>query len=103
MTKVQMRHIYEMGLDLLPLHMHEGVRGHIEHGRAAGGFLTALLEGDAMAFGRADPVNAEAHGEWEVFLANHMPAECWGTPAKVSAWRKMGGFDGYPDGAPADQ
>lgn len=97
MTKAEIRCLYEQGLDLIPLHMHEGVRAHIEHGRKVGGFLTALLEGDPMAFGRADPTNAANAEQWEHFLANHLPTDCWGSPGKVEAWRKMGGLDGYPD------
>lgn len=101
MTKDQIRYLYEQGLEnIIPRHMHQDVRAHVEHGNEVGGFLTALLEGDPMAFGRADPTNAACCEGWEIFLADHLPADCYGTPGKVSAWRAMGGLDGYPDGGP---
>lgn len=98
MTKAEIISMLESGLDLIPTHMREGVRAHVEYGRETGGFLTALLEGDEAAFRRADPVNLANADQWMRFLHHHLPADCHGSPGKVAAWRKMGGLDGYPDG-----
>jgi hypothetical protein len=98
-TKAMIRAAYSQGLNLLPRHMHEGIRSHVEHGREVGGFLTAMLEGDEdRAWKSADNMNKASRDEWATFLANHLPAECHGSRLKVAAWRKMGGLDGLPGG-----
>lgn len=91
-------HAYKASLDLIPPHMHEGVIGHVEHGREVGGFLTKLLEGDETAWVSADRVNLAFRKEWGEFIDKHLPPACHGSPLKVAAWRKMGGLDGLPDG-----
>lgn len=83
----------------IPTHMHGGVRGHVEKGRETGGFLTALLTGDLEgAKARADMQNRAAWNDWMVFLADHLPPECHGTPEKVATWREHGGLEGMADG-----
>lgn len=100
MTKTEIRAAYQDGLKKLPHHMHDGVTSYIEHGREMGGFLTALFEGDnERAECVADMANRACWTDWQLFLPGYVPAKAHGSPGKVAAWRKMGGLDGYPDGA----
>lgn len=86
------------GLELIPKHMHGGVRSHVELGRPVGAFLTALLEGDwEGAWPRSDPKNWEAKKGWEQLLGLYLPLECHGTPEKVAAWRAHRGLSGLTD------
>lgn len=93
------RTAYLSGMHLLPLHMREGITAYLEAGRPTGGFLTALLHGDhERAKAVADPENRRRWDAWMQFFLAHMPAKAFGTPAKVAAWRKMGGLSGMVDG-----
>jgi hypothetical protein len=52
-----------------------------------GGFLRAVLENDLMnAAGRADDANRARLHAYCMFLYNHVPASCKGSPANVAAW-----------------
>lgn len=54
-----------------------------------GGFLMAVLENNLKeAFGRADSYNIQTLGAIVSYCYNHLPAECWGSPAKVLEWQK---------------
>jgi len=73
----------------LPEHMQEGARNYIEHGEEPGGFLRAVLENNLVsAFERADNTNLPRMYTWASWLYNEAPSDCWGSPAKVAAWRK---------------
>lgn len=68
---------------------------HICQGQKVGGFLTAVLVNDFMeAVSRADPENIKILRSYQRFLHNATPADCYGSPAKVKAWRESGGLSG---------
>lgn len=73
----------------IPNHMHEGLRSYIEHHVPPGGFLRAVLENDLKeACGAADEKNQKALYSYILFLYNHAPSACWGSPDKVAEWLK---------------
>ena len=73
----------------LPEHMQDGARGYVEHGWEPGGFLYAVLCNNLVdAFGKADGYNFDRMHVWAGWLFNEAPSDCWGSPAKVAAWRK---------------
>lgn len=73
--------------ELVPDHMHQGLRLWIEQGVLPGGFMTAVLENDLKeALARADHINRECLFNIVSFLYNFAPGPCWGSPEKVSAW-----------------
>ncbi len=81
--------------ELIPGYMHDGVRNHILHGRAVGGFLSALFNNDLMgAFERADMTNQMCMRKYAEFLYNYAPAGCYGSIEKTNEWRKRGGLKG---------
>lgn len=87
---------------LVPEHLREGIEGHIATGREVGSFLTALLSNDLRdAVCRADDVNRLRLRDIVVFLVNDAPADCWGSPEKVAAWRERGGLAGISEPARA--
>ena len=55
--------------------------------RQPGRFLVALLQNDLRAaVTLADLENEIALGRWITLLTEYVPAECWGSPERVSAW-----------------
>lgn len=81
--------------DILPSYMREPIIAYIENGRPVGDFLTALLSNDLMkAFERADENNMRAMRSWVIYLYNHAPAGCYGSPARHKAWLEHRGLDG---------
>lgn len=71
----------------VPRHMHEGIVAYIESGRPVGDFLRSVLENDLRgACAHADDFNIRNIPATVAFLYNYAPSECWGDPAKVSAW-----------------
>lgn len=54
-----------------------------------GSFVNAVLENDLIqAIGRADEDALDNLKEIVKYLYNEVPAQCWGSKEKVSAWRK---------------
>lgn len=52
-----------------------------------GSFLQAVLENNLReAFARADEGNRAAMFEIVKYCHNNIPADCWGSEAKVAAW-----------------
>ncbi len=87
---------WEEGLDLIPQHMREGVRAHIQYGHPTGDFLTALFSNDFREIMlRADATNLAAIREWANYLYNYAPSACWGSRETVRLWRKAGGLAGH--------
>jgi len=79
----------------LPDYMWPGVRHHVRSGHSTGHFLTAILSNDlAEVVNRADDKNMALLKTWVMFLYNVLPSGCWGSKAKVKAWRKAGGLYG---------
>ena len=76
-------------------YMVDGVRRYLEHGIQPGDFLIALFSNDLKeAFKRADDANTAAMRQWVAFMIWEMPVESQGSPARVEAWMKAGGFAG---------
>jgi len=72
----------------IPERMMAGIRLYVDHGVPPGGFLTAVLENDLSgAVGHADAENLRNLPAYVTYLYNEVPAACWGSPAKVAAWR----------------
>lgn len=75
--------------DGVPAPLHDGVLNYVRYGIIPGGFLTALLKGDLFgAAVRADTENREALGQIALALVWTLPADAYGTPAKVERWAK---------------
>lgn len=87
------------GVGVVPRHLLEGLMAHVVHGRAVGGFLTAVLSNDLMeAMGRADLVSTAHLHDLVSVCYNVIPRECWRTPGNVTRWQEAGGWEGtYPD------
>lgn len=83
------------GLHLIPRHMHDGVVSYVTHGRAVGGFLTALFEADPIAWRKADDTNMAMREGWLTFLLGHMPRNAWGAQNKRVAWQQQKGLEGW--------
>ncbi len=83
-------------LDLVPAHMREGLRRHIEHGIPTGAALGSVLR-DAcvreVAFRLDDEALAGLRG-LVTFLHNYAPGDCWGSRELVEGWRERGGLRG---------
>jgi hypothetical protein len=78
------RRLVECGV---PDNLHDGLIEYIADRRSVGGFLTALLSNDlAQAIVRSDPITGLFIRETVLFLFNHAPSPCWGSPAAVEAW-----------------
>lgn len=72
----------------IPKYMRDGVVMWIAFGIRPGSFLTSVLQNDLIgAAGTADATNGPHLPNYARFLVNHAPALCYGTPAKVAAWR----------------
>lgn len=83
---------YIAKLHTLPEHMRYGVQAWIEHGANSypGHFLTALLSNDFMGLiGRADEENVAALKAYATYLYCYAPSGCYGSPAKVAAWKGL--------------
>jgi hypothetical protein len=69
------------------LEIQESLDRYAQHGVETGGFLRAVLSNDLKeACLRADEENQEALYQIVKYIWNHLPAACWGSPAKVEAW-----------------
>jgi hypothetical protein len=92
-----MEYFREAKWDLIPSHMHEGVRAYVMEGVPAGGFLMALLRNAAFSevVARADDANQRALLGWAKFLHNEMPAACHGSAGRVETWLAHGGLKGW--------
>ena len=68
---------------------------YAEKGVPTGGFLRAVLTNNfSEAVGRADDYNRQTLYAIHLFVYNEMPADCWGSVAKVKAWIDKGGLEG---------
>ena len=79
----------------VPEHMHGAFVRWVMSGIPPGNFGCAVLENNLKgAVGRADRKNITALEGIVSWLYWEVPGECWGSPEKVKAWRKLGGFKG---------
>jgi len=94
-SEKQMNHYdLEQALLRVPIEMSDGVFRYLDHGIPAGGFLTALLEGDMVtAANRASSENLTALPYW-IGVLKTMPDESHGTPERVREWIRSGGQAG---------
>jgi len=72
----------------LPIHeVIEDLRHYVERGQPTGDFLQAVLENNLReSFGRADEWNRSNMFLIVSYCYNYLPALCWGSPEKVTAW-----------------
>jgi len=79
----------------LPDWTHPELLAYIQRGQFVGSFLEAILSNDLC-----EAVNRCMAEEWSsipmfaVFLYNHAPARCWGSPAAYQTWRAHHGLEG---------
>lgn len=82
----------------IPDYMQGGLIQHILNGRPTGHFLTAVLSNDLKeAVARADENNQRVLVQYVIFLHNHAPIGCWGSPENVKNWRDIRGYRGLTD------
>ena len=84
------------GKDLLGIAMRHGLPNgdqlvaYIEDGCPVGGFLKALISNDLRGtYDAADIHNTQAVRDYVLFLYNHAPSACWGSPERYDAWLKF--------------
>jgi hypothetical protein len=89
--------------NIIPDHMHDGVKRWVEYGIEGGSFLQSILEHKFYdAIMRADFQNQNAIVGWAQFLSWHLPMQCHGSREKCLEWRLKGGLRGIyyrPEGA----
>lgn len=68
----------------------DGIKRWVDDGIQPGGFLTSVLRNDKMSIVAclADEINALNIVKIYRYLINKCPHECWGSEAKMIAWRK---------------
>lgn len=83
------------GLHLLPEHLRGEMARWITHGVMPGAFLQAALSNDlARAVFAADVRSLARLPELAKFLQEYAPRACWGSPAAVVSWSRIGGLTG---------
>lgn len=81
---------------VIPERVKRAIDNHVLHGHPCGGFVTSVLENNLTeAVGRADEESIVKLRDIVGYLYNCCPGPCWGSPAKVKAWRKTGGIPGW--------
>lgn len=75
----------------IPSHTLAGIDRYVNEHIATGGFLDAVLSNKRIsklfeALGRADDCNRACLFEICEYIYNYIPAEAWGSPAKVQNW-----------------
>jgi hypothetical protein len=77
------RHAY----DEIPEYTMSALKRYVVDGIHPGGFLMAVLENDlSRAVSAADDQNIKVIPQIACFIYNRVPAHCWGSREKVSAW-----------------
>lgn len=75
----------------IPERMMPALRRWVECFELPGDFLTKVLENDLkLAVGYADDENKRNLPAYVRWLYNEAPADCWGSPEKVSDWQAKG-------------
>lgn len=71
----------------IPSHMIGGLYRYVAHRIEPGSFLMAVMENDLMeALACADDININCLKNYGMFIYNHVPADCHGSPKIVAAW-----------------
>ena len=82
--------ILEMNEANIPARMQGGLARFIIDGVMPGNFLVAVLSNNlTRAVSRADDENLTLLRNYVQFLYGHAPDSCWGSDAKVDAWRGL--------------
>lgn len=82
--------------NILPEHMRESMRLYVEQGIIPGDFLQAVLSNDLITtLALADPANMAALKDYQYFLHNEVPAECFGSTEEMYDWHDIGGLQGF--------
>lgn len=77
------------GYSAIPTNTLAGLMNYHLEGVPTGDFLRAVLSGDLFgAMGRADARNKQALSAICMYVANQLPAVCWGGPNAVEQWIK---------------
>lgn len=72
----------------VPAHIHDALVDWAVRHRSPGPFLTAVMRNDlAEACWQADDINGQHLSTICAWMHNHAPSGCFGSPAKVEAWR----------------
>ena len=72
---------------MIPPNIFNGLIAYVEDGIPTGHFLHAVLCNDLFeAMGRADMDSRVVLHEICEYVWNHLPGNCWGSAAKVTAW-----------------
>mgnify|MGYP001579849334 CR=1 FL=1 len=75
---------------LLPDDIRDALDDYAAHGHEHGGFVMACLRNEFVeAVCRADSGNLAVILDIARYIYNELPGPCWGSPAKVEAWRKL--------------
>ena len=70
-----------------PVHILDSINRYVEHRLSPGGFVTAVLSNDLTgAFNQADTDSESGIRDILKYVRWEIPAESWGSPAKVEAW-----------------
>jgi|TARA_R110000751_G_scaffold88936_1_gene175649 hypothetical protein len=70
-----------------PVHILDSINRYVEHRLPPGGFVTAVLSNDLTgAFNAADTDSEAGIRDILKYVRWEIPAESWGSPAKVAAW-----------------
>jgi len=73
--------------ELIPYHIHDGLKEYLEHGIVPGSFLQAVLTNDLYgAVMRADETNINRLPDYMRFLHNYVDPRAFGNPRNVSEW-----------------
>jgi hypothetical protein len=69
------------------VHLRDGLVAYVCEWREPGQFLRSVLENNLSdAVTRMHPATFEALHALVLFLMNHVPSPCWGSPERVRAW-----------------
>jgi hypothetical protein len=86
----------EEALELLPDHLHTGIRDYLEHGLRPGHFLCAVICNDlSKAAQHADHINALHLVEVVKFFLAFAPDPSWGSAEKLEAWLRERGQEAF--------
>lgn len=74
----------------------ETIRNYIETGVPTGDFMRYVISNDLKgSFGHADEFNLEHLFDIVMWMYQHAPGPCWGSPEAYTAWLEHRGLSGY--------
>ncbi|MEM9194839.1 MAG: hypothetical protein AAGF12_37015 [Myxococcota bacterium] len=85
----------ELRMQAVPPHLMDSIHAYAQMGRPTGGFLRAVLEHDLFeAHARGDAICVVNLHAIVLYIHNHLPGGCHGSPDRVDAWIRRGGLGG---------